>query len=132
MLSQQPVPAGSPGHGTLFVEVEQDTFIIDATMLHGQPPPLREGHLSHPVWGTHTHQCDGNWYFNWKPLGRPRLDSQILYRDASAAEYAGRHEMSRYNSRFDGALLIRLAQPEGINGIIKGGERDERCRRHWI
>lgn len=120
MLSQRPSPAGSPGHGTLLINLEQGSFIVDATMLHGEPLPLREWYSTDPLWGTQVHRSDGYWCVNWKPLGRPRLDCRLLERNAPTSEYPRRHEMSRHNSRFDGALLIRRAESEAIIGIVKG------------
>ncbi|MEM6159364.1 arylamine N-acetyltransferase [Erwinia sp. P6884] len=120
MLSQRPVSGDSPGHGTLVVRVDETTFVIDATMLHGVPLPLAEQQHEHPVWGTHVHHSEGHWCINWKPLGRPALDCRLLDFDAPWCEYARRHEASRHNSRFDGALLIRRAGQESITGIVKG------------
>lgn len=120
MRSPRPVSAGSPGHGTLFVRLEETLFIVDATMLHGQPLPLQAWHSPHPVWGTRVHRDEGVWSINWKPLGRSRVDCQLVEFDAAAHEYPLRHEQSRYHSRFDGALHIRLAGRESIIGIVKG------------
>lgn len=120
MRSPRPVSADSPGHGTLFVRLNDEHFIVDTTMLHGQPLPLQAWHSTHPVWGTRVHRDEGFWCVNWKPLGRSRVDCQLLDMDASAAEYPQRHERSRHSSRFDGALLIRRAGHDSITGIVKG------------
>ena len=120
MLSQSPAPANSPGHGTLIVNVEDKPFIVDATMFHGHPLPLKEGLMTHPVWGTRIHRNKGYWYINWKPLGRSHLDCQLLEMNAPAHEYPYRHEQSRNASRFDGALLIRMAGFNEITGVVKG------------
>ncbi|MFU0931052.1 hypothetical protein ACM26E_09560 [Kluyvera cryocrescens] len=66
------------------------------------------------------HRDEGVWSINWKPLGRSRVDCQLVEFDASAHEYPLRHEQSRYHSRFDGALHIRLAGRESIIGVVKG------------
>lgn len=120
MRSPRPVRADSPGHGTLFVRLGETTFIVDATMLHGQPLPLQAWYSPHPVWGTRVHRDEGVWSVNWKPLGRSRVDCQLLEMDAAGHEYPQRHEQSRGNSRFDGAMLIRLAGRESITGVVKG------------
>ena len=120
MLSDRTGLDNSPGHGTLTVKCEDKTFITDATMLHGEPLPLQEWSSSHPVWGTRVHQHDGYWCVNWKPLGRSWLDCRLLATNVSDQEYPLRHERSRHNSRFDGALLIRLAGLDSISGIVKG------------
>ena len=120
MRSPRPVSADSPGHGTLFVPLDNTLFIVDTTMLHGQPLPLQAWHSTHPVWGTRVHRDEGFWCVNWKPLGRSRIDCQLLEMDAAETEYPQRHERSRHSSRFDGALLIRLAGHDSITGIVKG------------
>ncbi|XIH65368.1 hypothetical protein C1N59_17670 [Pantoea sp. SGAir0183] len=120
MLSAHPASFNSPGHGTLLVPLDNETYVIDATMLHGAPLPLREWQSNHSVWGTRVHFSEGHWCINWKPLGRPWLDCRLLESDAVEAEYTRRHELSRDNSRFDGSLLIRLAGNNTITGIVKG------------
>ncbi len=52
MLSAHPASFNSPGHGTLLVPLDNETYVIDATMLHGAPLPLREWQSNHSVWGT--------------------------------------------------------------------------------
>ncbi|MBN7124796.1 hypothetical protein BSU01_24320 [Erwinia billingiae] len=120
MLSSHPASLNSPGHGTLLVPLDNETYVIDATMLHGNPLPLIEFQSDHPVWGTRVHFSDGHWCINWKPLGRPWLDCKLLESDAADEEYPRRYELSRYNSRFDGSLLIRMAGNDTITGIVKG------------
>ncbi|WP_231625950.1 arylamine N-acetyltransferase family protein [Kluyvera genomosp. 1] len=120
MRSPRPVSADSPGHGTLFVRLEETLFLVDATMLHGQPLPLQAWHSPHPIWGTRVHRDEGVWCINWKPLGRSRIDCHLLNLNAAGHEFPQRHEQSRHNSRFDGALHIRLAGRESITGIVKG------------
>ncbi|MEQ4530593.1 MAG: arylamine N-acetyltransferase [Mixta sp.] len=120
MLSPRPQPGPSPGHGTLVVDTGDGPLIVDATMLHGSPLSLRAGQAAHPVWGTRTHFSDGYWCINWKPLGRPWVDCRLLDLDAPAAEFPRRHELSRDNSRFNSATLIRRAGEETIIGMVKG------------
>lgn len=120
MLSHRLGNGESPGHGTLIVNFFDNPLIVDATMLHGQPLPIREWGSFHPVWGTHVHHSEGFWCVNWKPLGRARVDCRLLDTKVSDDEFPRRHELSRNNSRFDGAVLIRLAGNESITGIVKG------------
>ncbi|EPE9057413.1 arylamine N-acetyltransferase [Klebsiella aerogenes] len=120
MLSNPPPAAESPGHGTLAVKFDNDLFIVDATIFHDTPLPLADWTSDHPVWGTRVHHDRGFWHINWKPLGRPRVDCRLFNLNALPEEYPHRHELSRSNSRFDGALLIRMANMESITGIVKG------------
>ncbi|MDJ0040205.1 arylamine N-acetyltransferase family protein [Pantoea allii] len=120
MLSPRPAPVGSPGHGMLIVKLDGRTLVVDSTLLHGDPLPLEARLNPHPVWGTRVHQHDGSWCIHWKPLGRAWLDCKILATDLSADAFQSRHQQSRSNSRFDGALLIRRANGETITGIVKG------------
>lgn len=120
MLSPRPAPPGSPGHGMLFINLDTRTLVVDSTLLHGSPLPLASGHNPHPVWGTHVHERDGSWCIHWKPLGRTWLDCKILATNISVDAFQSRHQQSRSNSRFDGALLIRRASTESISGIVKG------------
>lgn len=110
----------SPGHGTVVVNFRDNPLIVDATMLHGQPLPVKEWSSQHPVWGTRVHYNEGHWCINWRPLGRPRIDCRLLDTNAPGAEFPRRHELSRNNSRFDGATLIRIAGADSITGIVKG------------
>ncbi|XTZ40649.1 hypothetical protein ACQYRI_18150 [Salmonella enterica] len=70
--------------------------------------------------GTNVHHTNGRWHINWKPLGRPWVDCQLLNFKSDFSEYLRRHVLSKNNSRFDGALLIRKADRNTITGIVKG------------
>ncbi|KTS26976.1 arylamine N-acetyltransferase [Pantoea sp. CS_6] len=120
MLSSRPSPVDSPGHGLLLVTLDDRPLVVDATMLHGHPLPLEVAEYAHPVWGTQVHQQGDSWLINWKPLGRARLDCQLLALNIPFADFQARHQKSRNTSRFDGALLIRRAGHETLTGIVKG------------
>lgn len=120
MLSSRPAPAGSPGHGMLFVNMDAGTRVVDSTLLHGHPLPLEARLNPHPVWGTRVYEREGSWYIHWKPLGRAGIDCKILTTDLPVDAFQSRHQQSRHSSRFDGALMIRRASAGSITGIVKG------------
>jgi len=120
MLSSQPLPGASPGHGTLIVNFGDMPLLVDATMFHNKPLRLEENDSNHKVWGTSTHYRQDYWHINWKPLGRPRVDCRLLELNAAESEFPRRHELSRDASRFNGATLIRLARLDSIIGMVKG------------
>src|SRR5437016_1857535 len=83
--SSPPVP---PNHGTVVVELDRQRFLVDASILHGEPLPLSEvepTRISHPAWGVDSRKQDGKWHIRWRPLHTPSgIDCRIERLGASA------------------------------------------------
>ncbi|WP_145964008.1 arylamine N-acetyltransferase family protein [Chromobacterium phragmitis] len=116
----EPAP-DMPKHGTVAVVFDSaPPLIVDPTMLHGQPIPLGLSNRPDPLWGGHNRLVAGQWHLDWKPLSRPRVYCRIERLDATSADFAYWHEYSRDLSRFNQGVIIRLARPDRIDGIVKG------------
>lgn len=109
-------------HGTLLVDVEQQTLIFDPPLMLGEPLLLKPHSLNHPLWQSGVHVSDGGWCITWRPLGRPPVDCRLYHLNASAEEVLDQRETLRHldYSHFFASTLIRALHADSITGIVKG------------
>jgi N-hydroxyarylamine O-acetyltransferase len=121
MLTQGSQP---PNHGTVFVQLEESLFLVDASMLHDTPLLLEPGQQStvaHPAWGLECFPWGKLWRIRWRPLHMPdgcdcRIENLSVARDT----FRQLNEMTRSRSPFNDALYARLNTEEGVLGISGG------------
>lgn len=121
MLAAPDLP---PNHGTVTVVTDGRRYVVDASMLHGEPFELKEFEqtgVCHPAWGVVcTHAAEG-WRIRWRPLHRPEgMDCRIDNLDVGRGEFRERHEQTRAWSPFNYELNLRLIRDEGVIGICFG------------
>lgn len=64
-------PTLPPNHGTVRVNLDDASYLVDSAMLFGDPLPLVEGtetHVIHPAWGLRCVPSDHLWSIHWRPL----------------------------------------------------------------
>jgi N-hydroxyarylamine O-acetyltransferase len=122
MLAAPELP---PNHGTVTVAIDGRRYLVDASILHGEPLELKEfesSRVDHPAWGVACTRGPDGWRIRWRPTHRPdgmdcRIDSLEVGRD----EFCERHELTRAWSPFNYELNLRLIRGEGVIGIGFGG-----------
>jgi len=70
------VPDLPPNRGSVLVTFGQACYLVDGSMLHGEPPRLEENsetRVEHPAWGVRCSRRDGRWHAEWRSLRK--LDS---------------------------------------------------------
>jgi N-hydroxyarylamine O-acetyltransferase len=121
MLSR---PTLLPNHGTVLVAVEGRDYLVDASVLHGEPLPLdaqRETRIEHPAWGVRAIRRDGRWHVRWRPLHFPDgIDCRIEQLSASEEEFRCAHEATRAWSPFNFEIHFRRLRGESLVGFAMG------------
>ena len=116
-------PGLPPNHGTVSVSFGSERFLVDASMLHGEPLALREDALTRAGdahWGAEARWDDGSFVIRWHPLHMDSLDCRIESLAGSESEFRRRHEETRGWSPFNYQLSARLQQEEGPVGAAFG------------
>jgi N-hydroxyarylamine O-acetyltransferase len=117
-----------PNHGTVRVTFGRERYLVDASILHGEPLPLdedRETAVGHPAFGVRCVRRDGRFHVHWRPLHLPMgLDCRLERFDASAQEFRALHEQTRAWSPFNFQLSARLVKGDGVVGVGFGRRGD--------
>lgn len=113
-----------PNHGTVLVDCDGARYVVDASILHGEPLRLDE-HMTtgveHPAWGVRCRKRDGHWYIRWRPLHQPEgLDCRIDHLCASRERFREQHEQTRPWSPFNYELTARLIRGDAVVGAAFG------------
>lgn len=111
-----------PNHGTVAVDCNSKTYIVDASILHLEPLPLEPGaKIDHPTCGVRLHQVDGYWQISWRPMHMPGgLECRINYIGASLEDFKKHHEETRSWSPFNYELYFRAVHRDRVLGIAHG------------
>ena len=117
-------PGIPPNHGTVVVTCEERRFIVDASILHGEPLELAvsgPSSVAHPAWGAGCSVGDGQAIIQWRPLHKPDgLDCRIDDFDVSAETFRSLHEQTRPWSPFNYQLYGRINRGNGVIGTAFG------------
>jgi hypothetical protein len=125
-----------PNHGTVVVDLPEGRFLVDASLLHRDPLPLRDEAtaIDHFAWGVRaTPQPDGRPLVHWYPFHLEQgMDCRLESFGASAEDFRELHEATRAWSPFNYSLCLRLVRGDRSLGFWFGsyGERSasgERC-----
>jgi arylamine N-acetyltransferase len=118
------VPNLPPNHGSVVVACERRRYLVDASILHGEPLPLEEhapSSIEHPAWGVQCSVRAGQWFIHWRPLHRADgLDCRIEALRVNRQSFHERHEDSRAWSPFNFALYARTNRNGAVLGTAFG------------
>jgi N-hydroxyarylamine O-acetyltransferase len=118
-----------PNHGTVAVALAEGRFLVDASLLHREPLPLREHttRIDHFAWGVEaTPLPDGRTSVRWYPFHLDEgMDCRIESFGASHEDFRELHEATRAWSPFNYSLCMRLVRGDRMLGFWFGqyGER---------
>ncbi len=117
MLAAPDLP---PNHGTVRVSFGAENYLVDCSILHGEPLRL-EGEMeiavTHPAWGVHGRRRDGQWHIFWRPLHKPDgFECRLETFDATREDYEQRYEQTRSWSPFNFELSVRLNKGNSVIG----------------
>jgi N-hydroxyarylamine O-acetyltransferase len=121
MLARPDLP---PNHGTVIVELDGSEYLVDASILHGEPLLLdarRTTSVDHPVWGVRCAQREGLWFIHWRPLQFPDgIECRIDRLSADAEDFRIAHEQTRGWSPFNFEVHARCIRGESLVGVAMG------------
>ena len=113
-----------PNHGTVVVDCDGARYVVDASILHGEPLRLDEHTatgVDHPAWGVRCGRRDGHWLIRWRPLHQPEgLDCRIDHLHAARERFREQHERTRPWSPFNYELAARLIRGDAVVGAAFG------------
>jgi len=115
-----------PNHGTVVVDIADDRFLVDASILHSEPLLLEEANrvgtgARTRAWDVRLHCEDGQFRVNWLPLHMAGgLDCRLDYTDATLEDFEQRYEATRDWSPFNYELHVRVIRGDRVLGIAQG------------
>jgi N-hydroxyarylamine O-acetyltransferase len=119
------LPDLPPNHGTVFVALDGERFLVDASILFGAPLALPRSDgattaIAHPAWGVVARREGATTYVRWNALHRPNLDCRIEPIATGAADYRERHEATRAWSPFNFSISARVNRHDSVVGLALG------------
>jgi len=114
-----------PNHGSVVVTADGERWVVDASILHGEPLPMRPGEeaaIDHPAWGVRGYWADGQFRIRWRNLltGGAPLDCGFNAVGADADEFRRRHEATRAWSPFNFGVCLNLLRGDRRVGAANG------------
>ena len=110
-----------PNHGTLQVAFGAEKFLVDCSILHGEPLQLdgnNETRVEHRAWGVRCRRRDGKWHLAWRPLHKlDGLECRLESFGAGSEDFEHRYEETRGWSPFNYELYARLNKKDRVVGI---------------
>ena len=117
-----------PNHGTVLVACDEMRYVVDASILHGEPLRLDTDMptgIMHPAWGVQCSMRDGHWYIRTRPAHMlDGLDCRLDHLHVTQETFRERHEQTRPWSPFNYELYTRLICGEAVVSTT-GGQRVE-------
>lgn len=121
-------PHVPPNHGTVLVTCDETRYVVDASILHGEPLRLDAStstEVTHPAWGVQCRMHDSHWSIRWRPVHMPDgLDCRLDHLHVTRETFRERHELTRPWSPFNYELYARSICGEAVVGTT-GGQRVE-------
>jgi N-hydroxyarylamine O-acetyltransferase len=113
-----------PNHGSTVVDLGDERFLVDTSLLHDEPLLLseeRETAVVHPAWGMPARFEDGHFWLTASPLLSPSpFPCRLDLIGASAAQIRERHEATRDWGPFNYALSVRVNRRDRVLGLAWG------------
>ncbi len=117
-----------PNHGSVTVQLDGETLLVDGTLQHGTPLALdaaRATEIVHPAWGVRARPAGANWLVRWRsPFRLEGMDCRIDSLTGDAAEFRTYHEATRAWSPFNFQLSLRIHRNGGVLGATRGERID--------
>lgn len=113
-----------PNHATVFVTLDDTRYLVDASILHGEPLPVStaDGGVAHGAWGVKTRRApNGLPMIHWRPIHMSEgLDCRIDAIDVTAKTFVQSHEQTRGWSPFNYGLYARINRGDRVVGVGMG------------
>jgi arylamine N-acetyltransferase len=113
-----------PNHGTVRVHFDNENYLTDCSMLHGEPLRLDENaetRIAHPAWGLRCAQREGKWHIAWRPLHKvDGFECRLEDFGLSGTDYQERYGQTRGWSPFNYEVYARLNKTDRVTGIAFG------------
>ena len=110
-----------PNHGTVRVAFGTEEFLVDCSILHGEPLPLggnTETGVEHRAWGVRCCRRNGRWHVIWRPLHMlDGLECRLDDFGFAHEDFQERYEQTRGWSPFNFELSARLNKKDRVVGI---------------
>ena len=110
-----------PNHGTVQVTFGAKKFLVDCSILHGEPLRLDEDietGVEHQAWGVRCFRRDSRWHIAWRPLHKlDGLECRLEGFGFEQADFEQRYEQTRGWSPFNYELSARLNKMDRVVGI---------------
>lgn len=117
-------PGLPPNHGSVLVTFDKSRFLVDTSILHGEPLRLEPNgptSIWHPAWGVRCFPQQGRWSIGWRPLLRlDGLDCRLEDFGAEAKEFEARHDQTRGWSPFNNQVTARVNRGQDVIGLAFG------------
>jgi arylamine N-acetyltransferase len=118
------VPDLPPNHGSVLVTFDEARYLVDCSILHGEPLFLQEyleTCVEHPAWGVRCSQRDGRWHVAWRPLHKlDGFECRLERFGASGGEFETLYEQTRGWSPFNYEVTARLNRDDRVVGLAFG------------
>lgn len=109
-----------PNHATVVVDVDGRRYLVDASILHGEPLELAgtsTTRVAHGAWGVTASVETGRQVIHWRPIHMPQgLDCRIDRLDVDAQTFLDLHEGTRGWSPFNYQLYARVNRGDCVIG----------------
>jgi len=122
MLAAPDLP---PNHGTVGVTFGSETYLVDCSILHGEPlrlaPDAETVVRHHQAWGVQCFRRDGRWFIRWRPLNRlDGFECRLERFGATNSEFAKSYEQTRGWSPFNYQVTARTNRGARVVGVALG------------
>jgi N-hydroxyarylamine O-acetyltransferase len=113
-----------PNHGTVVVTLDGARWLVDASILFGEPLLLDDTHettVDHGAWGVRCAKQGECFVVSWRPVHAPDgIDCRIDRLSATAQEFRDYHEKTRGWSPFNYAAYARKHVGSETAGVCFG------------
>ena len=118
------VPDLPPNHGTVRVTLDSTDYLVDSSMLYGEPLALKadgETRLEHPAWGVRCVRKANRWHIAWRPLHKlDGFECRLERFGATAGEYQAFYDATRGWSPFNFEVTARANRDGNVTGVAFG------------
>jgi len=121
MLAAPELP---PNHGTVRIVLEGGHYLVDSSILHGEPLRLSEDAevcVEHAAWGVRGSWRDGRLHVWWRPLHLlSGFECRLERFGAEGGDYRNFYERTRGWSPFNYEVSARLNRGDRVVGLSFG------------
>lgn len=117
-----------PNHGSVRVTLDGARYLVDASILFGEPLPLVAGsstRIADPASGVECRPEGARWVVRWRPFHVPYIDCGLDHFGVGPERFREQHEATRLWSPFNHALSARRVLADGRVVGAAFGQRGE-------